>query len=41
MVAHTFDPGIQWGRGRLISEFEASLTYRTIFSQGYTEESLS
>jgi hypothetical protein len=28
VVVHTFDPSTQGGRGRRISEFEASLVYR-------------
>jgi hypothetical protein len=28
VVAHTFNPSTRWGRGRQISEFEASLVYK-------------
>ena len=30
-MAHAFNPSTQGGRGRLISEFEASLVYRMSF----------
>ena len=41
MVAHTCNPSTLGGRGRQISEFEASLVYRVSEfqdSQGYTEK---
>jgi hypothetical protein len=41
MVAHAFNPSTHsGGRGRRISEFEASLVYKSEFqdSQGYTEK---
>ena len=40
MVAHAFNPSTPGGRGRRISEFEASLVYKVSFqdSQDYTEK---
>ena len=40
VVAHACNPNTLGGRGRWISEFEASLVYRCEFqdSQGYTEK---
>jgi hypothetical protein len=40
VVVHTFNPSTRGGRGRRISEFEASLVDKVEFqdSQGYTEK---